>query len=252
MSRCSGNTPPSRPHHQAQREHPAKFGSENAGSLSPPTDRAQCVIVMLSRGICLVLLVTTIVAGCGDGRESATGEIAVTMTSVGPSGASTEQRSSVAVTDADPTLSAEVGSAEVLAAAVRYRVETYASGHYTTLFIIDRLGRYSEDDGYITDWADGQELTAFERAAIAAALEPRSVSWIAHWRDVMGDPPSPTLPDERQAIILLAEPSIDGSRADVATELSCGTTCSYGATTLLERSSDGDWQVTGETDAFVS
>ena len=186
-------------------------------------------------------------------NESATNQATsrVTTAAAGPTDTQPEQQSSQSSADVDPALDAAAQSAEVLAAAVRYRVETYASGHYTTLFIIDHVGRYSPEDGYITDWVDGPELTATERDVIATALGPRPVTWISDWRDVMGEPPSPTLPN-RHALILLAEPSIDGSRAEVATELSCGTTCSYGATSTLEQSPAGEWVVTGETNAFVS
>ena len=193
---------------------------------------AQSVMVMPSTGWLLVLVAAATVASCADQDPP-------------------EQAESRATSDVVPTFDAGATSAAVLAAAVRYRVETYQSGYSTTLFIIDRVGRYSPDDGYITDWIDGRELTATERSAIATALEPRTVTWVSHWRDVTGESTSGTLPD-RQAIILLAEPSIDGTRADVATELSCGGTCSYGATSMLEQSTAGDWLVTEETEGFGS
>ncbi len=182
-----------------------------------------------------LIALTASLAACGD--TATTGDSA--------------ERSTSSATPPGTVGDADAASPEVLAAAVLHRVDTYAGGFYTTLFIIDRVGRYTADAGYITDWVDGRPLSALERTAIETALGPRAVTWISHWRDVRGEPPSDVLP-ARQAIILLAEPSIDESRAEVATELSCGSTCSYGATSMLERSSGGEWLVTGETNVFVS
>lgn len=49
-------------------------------------------------------------------------------------------------------------------------------------------------------------------------------------------------------ILTLAEPEIDGSDAEVTSNLWCGGDCGIGGTHVLERAGTGAWSVTGMTE----
>jgi hypothetical protein len=49
-----------------------------------------------------------------------------------------------------------------------------------------------------------------ERAAIEAALAPRTVEWVENWDAVVDEEATTTLPSDR-AIITVAEPTTDGA-----------------------------------------
>ena len=96
---------------------------------------------------------------------------------------------------------------------------------------------------------DSRPLSSDERDAVESALSPRPVAWIPEFRIVVHD--SPELP-ERQAILTITEPVIDGAMAEVTVELWCGMVCAGASTYLLERSPDGQWNVIGATGGWVS
>ena len=80
----------------------------------------------------------------------------------------------------DPEVSAAGDSsseqAAVLAAAVLYRVtegNSFGPDLFTSVFVIERAGRYSEADYRIRGWENGRVLTSAERTAIETALAPR-------------------------------------------------------------------------------
>jgi hypothetical protein len=55
------------------------------------------------------------------------------------------------------------------------------------------------------------------------------------------------MPD-RQAVVMLAEPVIEGERTEVGVELWCGMVCAIGPTRVVERTESGEWIVTVNTD----
>ena len=75
--------------------------------------------------------------------------------------------------------------------------------------------------------------------------------WVHDLEAVIGTEPPLTVPD-RHAVLMVAEPVIDGPRAEVATELWCGMTCGVGSTLVVERSGSGKWIVTGELGGYVA
>jgi hypothetical protein len=68
---------------------------------------------------------------------------------------------------------------------------------------------------------------------------------------VIRNQPSSTVP-ERDAIITVAEPAIDGPRAEVGTELWCGFTCGIGSISVLKRSPTGKWTVTEKIGGYIA
>jgi hypothetical protein len=141
----------------------------------------------------------------------------------------------------------------VLAAAVLWRATTGNSwddpNRFNSFYVVGRLG-HADANGFITLGA-GRALTDAERAAIEAALAPGTVEWIDSRADVISEPPTVTIPEDR-AIITMAEPTIDGGRAEVATELWCGFDCGIGSTSVLEQSPTGDWTVTEQIGGYVA
>jgi hypothetical protein len=169
---------------------------------------------------------------------------AVTMTGPG-GGVSTSPLSTAETGDRAPA---------VLAAAVLYRTTTAANSfhqRFNTFYVVERLGQ-ADAVGLITGLESGSRLTGPERAAIEEALAPRTVHWVASPQAVRGDDRTPKTIPERHAIISIAIPTIDGDRAEVATELWCSYLCGIGGISILERASDGSWAVTGEDVSWVS
>ena len=143
-------------------------------------------------------------------------------------------------------------TAEVLAAAVVYRVtESNSFGDdfsFTTVYVVERLG---EADGFIT-FSDSAPLIANRRrCSIETALAPLTVFWVHDLEAVIGTDPPVTVP-ERHAVVMLAEPVIEGDRAEVGVELWCGMVCGIGSTLVVERTESGGWIVTGELGGFVA
>ena len=142
----------------------------------------------------------------------------------------------------------------VLAAAVLRRATTRDGrtepDRFSHLYIVERLGR-ADADGFITGVESGRALTAAERAAVEAALAPRTVEWVESWDAVVDEQATTTLPEDR-AIVTVAEPLVEGGRAEVSTELWCGYECGIGSTLVLERSPSGDWAVTDEIVNYVA
>ena len=161
------------------------------------------------------------------------------------------------VTSAAETTSTSLGPVDdggVLAAAVLWRA-TMVDGRsepdrFSHLYIVERLGR-DEADGFITGVESGRALTETERAAIEAALAPRTVEWVQSWDSVVDEQATTTLPEDR-AIITVAEPLIDDDRAEVTIELWCGYMCATGSTLALEGSPSREWAVTDETVLWVA
>ena len=145
-------------------------------------------------------------------------------------------------------------TADVLAAAAAFRAtESNSFGdsdYFTTVYVVERLGE-ADDVGFITFADTAPLITDVQRCAIEAALEPRTVVWVDGLEAVIGTEPPVTVPD-RHAVVMLAEPVIDGPRAEVGTELWCGMVCGIGSTLVVERSGSGEWIVTGELGGFVS
>ena len=168
------------------------------------------------------------------------------------SDASTAATTAVAAVNAPPIAAHKDG--RVLAAAVLWRATVGNSwdtaDRFRYFYIVERVGRVGAD-GFITDTDSGRVLGDEQRAAIEAALAPRRVEWVESWDAVVDEEATTTLPGDR-AIITVAEPMIDGARAEVATELWCGFDCAIGSTSVLEQSADGDWTVTDQLGGYIS
>jgi hypothetical protein len=206
------------------------------------------------------MLISLAVAAASCGSEDGAGSSQAVPTTATPS-----TRQLVTVTTATPSTATRTSlgsrpdatdeSTAVLAAAVLYRA-TAGNGwddpeHFNSFYVVRRLG-HADADGFISEIENGTPLTVSQRAAIRAALAPRTVTWIDQPEDARGDETTPrTIPD-RHAIITIAAPVIDDDRAEVATELWCGWVCAVGSTFVLERSSDGVWKVTAEVGGYVS
>ena len=172
----------------------------------------------------------------------------------------TSQRSETSIVTPMPSAavssSAVVQPADgrVLAAAVLWRATVGNSwddpARFSHLYIVERLG-HVDATGFITGVETGRALTQLERAAIEAALAPRTVQWVASWAAVVDERATTTLPEDR-AIVTVAEPMIDGPRAEVATELWCGYTCAIGSTSILEQSPTEGWEVTDQIGGYIS
>jgi hypothetical protein len=184
------------------------------------------------------------VAGCGEDRD---GGVDATTASAGPS--------------VQPTTPVEVSApvldetaAQVLAAAAKYRATERNSfsedDYFTTLHVVERLGRTGAD-GFVSFPEAAPAITDGERDAIEAALAPRTVIWVHSLDAVIGTEPPLTIPD-RQAVLMLAEPILDGRRAEVGTMLWCGMVCGIGGTLVLEYNASGNWVVTDELGGFVA
>jgi hypothetical protein len=124
-------------------------------------------------------------------------------------------------------------SAAVVAAAVG--AHAGQRDDYDVFHVVDHLGR--------------RPVTPEERAGVEAALAPGVVDWVADLRAVVGDQATIA---ERQAVVTVSEPVIDGSVAEITVELWCGMTCAGALTYLLERSPYGVWSVIGTTGGWVS
>lgn len=118
------------------------------------------------------------------------------------------------------------------------------------MYVVKRLGE-ADEVGFITFADTAPLITDDQRCALEAALDPRTVVWVDGLEAVIGTEPPVTVPD-RHAVVMLAEPVIEGSRAEVATALWCGMVCGTGSTLVVERSGSGEWIVTGELGGFVS
>jgi hypothetical protein len=73
--------------------------------------------------------------------------------------------------------------------------------------------------------------------------------WVHDFDGATG--PEVTLPPE-QAVVMIASPKIQTDHAKTAVNIWCGMTCGGGYGLDLERSSTGDWSVTGQFGGFVS
>jgi hypothetical protein len=152
------------------------------------------------------------------------------------------------------SISAPSKIADVLAAAIAYRA-TDGNGwvdpdHFRAFYIVRRLG-HADAEGFISGFRQGPRLTPGQGAAIEAALTPRTVTWVRSPKAVRGDQQKPRKMPDRTAIIIIAEPAIDGDRARVASELWCDWLCALGSTSVLERR-NGVWKVTEDNLAYVS
>ena len=195
------------------------------------------------RGLSVIAVALGVVASCGEADDAV------------PTGSATAPVA--ATTPAEVTEPTEpAGDAAVLASAVVWRATRsngsgYGPDRFEHLYIVERLGQ-ADAEGFITGEESGRPLGDGERAAIAAALAPRTVDWVASWEAVVDEQATTTLPEGR-AIITIAEPAITGGRAEVAIELWCGFDgCASGSTLVLERSQDGAWTVTEQLVGWVS
>ena len=208
-------------------------------------------------GVVLISL-AMVAASCG-GDDGAGSSPAVSSTTT-PSthrtlGVTTATPSTGSTTAVGSRPDATDESPALLAAVVLYRATVANSWadpeHFNAFYVVRRLS-HADADGFISGIASGPPLTDRERAAITAALAPRTVIWIDHPEDVRGDDAALlTIPD-RHAIITIAAPVIDDDRAQVASELWCGGACAVGSTFLLQRSPNGVWKVTGQIGGYVS
>lgn len=57
---------------------------------------------------------------------------------------------------------------------------------------------------------------------------------------------------ERQAVVTVSEPVIDGTVAEITVELWCGMECAHALNYLLEQSASGRWNVIGSTGGWVA
>ena len=203
----------------------------------------------------MALIVCAVVAaGCGGDDDSATRGVSTPATRRTADTVAATTSSPPA--SASPRSTAETGdpTPAVLAAAVLYRTTTAARSfhqRFNTVYVVERLGQ-ADADGLITGLDRGSRLTGPERAAIEEALAPRTVHWVASPQAVRGDDRTPTTIPAHHAIISIAIPTIDGDRAEVATELWCSYLCGIGGISILERAPDGSWAVTGESVSYVS
>ena len=138
-------------------------------------------------------------------------------------------------------------SAAVIAAAVLDRVADQQPP-FTTFHVVEHLGE-SDESGMVFGLDEGRVLTTAEREAIEAVLAPNVVRFVESLEAVVGDELSIA---EKQAVIMIAAPSIDGSDAMVATNLWCGGLCGVGSIAILERTGDGAWTVVGEEGGYVA
>jgi hypothetical protein len=205
----------------------------------------------------LFLGVTATCSSDGQTRTTTTTAV-VTLTTVAPTTLVTTAATSTSAAGTNTTVASTSPALDttsaVLAAAVLYRATVGNSwddpDRFNTLHIVERLGE-PHDDGFITGVDAGRPLTDSERSAIEAALAPRTVRWVPSRESVIGDQPSSTIL-ERDAVITIAEPEIDGPRAEVGTELWCGFTCGLGTISVLELSPAGEWTVTEQIGGYTA
>jgi hypothetical protein len=136
-------------------------------------------------------------------------------------------------------------TAAVVAAAVG--AHTGQADEYDSFQVVDRLSQLSGTTIDVS--ADSRPLSNDERAAVETILSPRVVAWVPNFRTIGDNPPQIA---ERQAILTITEPFIDGPLAEVTVELWCGMTCAGALTYILERSATGQWLVIGGTGGWVS
>lgn len=210
--------------------------------------KARCAVLVE-----LTLLVTATCTNGDSTRTAATPTTIVVTTPTTSTTAMTTEAPTSEMSMASTSITADATSA-VLAAAVLYRATDGNSwddpNRFNTFYVVERLG-HADADGFITGLDTGRLLTDAERTAIEEALAPDTVYWVPSRESVIGDQPPMTIP-ETHAIITVAEPVLNGSRAEVATELWCGFDCGVGSTSVLEQSSTGDWTVTEQIGGYVA
>jgi hypothetical protein len=136
-------------------------------------------------------------------------------------------------------------TAAVIAAAVG--AHTGNRGDYDVFHVVNHLGWLG--DHLIELSERSRPIAPDERAPVEAALRPDTVVWVPDLHAVVGDS---GVIAEREAVITLTEPIIDGSVAELTIELWCGMDCAGALTHLVERSAAGQWVVIGDTGGWVS
>jgi hypothetical protein len=212
---------------------------------------------------------TLLAMGCGDDEVPATSQVPSTILSTVPTvttprttkapsfppastGSDTAAMSSATTTPPSPSASTSIDvAADPVAGVLATAAADWLSwqGAFTTVHVVDRLGQERADLPSNVEFSDdARPMTDLQRSAIAAALAPRVVAWVHDLESVAGT--AMTVPSD-EAVVMFAEPSIEGALAEVVVNLWCGMACGGGVTLVLERSGE-DWAVTERLDDFVA
>jgi hypothetical protein len=192
--------------------------------------------------------VTVLAAGCGDDQLTSSTEAVPSMISstVGSATTSSSRRPATLSTTSSTNEAADP-VADILAAAAAH----WRSGvrpRVRTLHVVDRLGEANEV-GAIQFDDNSPQMTDLQRRAIESALAPRVVMWTHDLESVTGT--AMTIPRE-EAVVMFAEPTIEGGRAEIFVNFWCGMMCGGGVGLGLEQSSADGWKVTREFDGFIA
>jgi hypothetical protein len=192
---------------------------------------------------------TLLAAGCGDDELSGSTEAVPSTTSSPVSSATTSSsRSPATPSTTSSTNEAADPVADILAAAAAHWLSVGEHATFRTLHVVDRLGKASKF-GTIEFGDNAPQMTDLQRRALKSALAPRMVMWTHDLESVAGT--AMTIP-RKQAVVMFAEPTIKGGRAEIVLNLWCGMMCGGGIGLVLERSSTDEWMVTDEFDGFVA
>lgn len=218
--------------------------------LQRPNCQCDTAGVRIATGGLLVAATTLLAAGCGDDQlSSSTDGAPSTSSSAVLSATTSPSRSPPTLSTTSSTQEAADPVADILAAAAAHFLSVGERATLTTLHVVDRLGTASSPEMMIRFGDDSPPMTDVQRHAIESALTPREIIWTHDLESVGGT--AMTVPAE-QAVVMFAEPAIEGGRAEVGANLWCGMLCGGGIGLRLEQSSTDEWIVTDEFGGYVA